>query len=297
MTGRARESQVPVPGARLFVREMGAGAPLLVLHGGPDFDHFYLLPEMDGLSSGVRLIYYDQRGRGRSSAGVAPEDVTIDSEVEDLDALRRHFGLEQIALMGHSWGGILAAEYATRHPHRISHLVFLNTAPLSCADRLIFRERRERTEAETLARMRAIAATPEYASGDAQIEADYYRLHYGSTLRRPEHLDKLLRRLRSHFTTEGILKARAIEERLYRQTWVRPEYDLVPMLADSAPLTLVIHGRHDFVPLECSENIASGLHGASLAVFEDCGHFSYMERPADVFEAILSHLSRSRGSS
>jgi len=84
--------------------------PLLIHHGGPDLNHNYLLPELDRLSSDFRLIYYDPRGRGRSSAGVVPEDVTIDSEV-DLDKLRQNFALDAIALLGHSWGGVLAMEF------------------------------------------------------------------------------------------------------------------------------------------------------------------------------------------
>jgi proline iminopeptidase len=85
----AREGYVPVPGAQLYFREVGNGRPIVVLHGGPDFNHNYLLPELDRLSSTYRLIYYDQRGRGKSSAGVAAEDVSVDSELEGLDRLER----------------------------------------------------------------------------------------------------------------------------------------------------------------------------------------------------------------
>src|SRR5258705_9433582 len=91
---RVREGYVPVPGARLYLREVGTGPPLFILHGGPDFNHNYLLPDLDRLASTFRLIYYDQRGRGKSSPGVAPKDVSIESEVEDLDLLRQFFGLE-----------------------------------------------------------------------------------------------------------------------------------------------------------------------------------------------------------
>src|SRR4029077_3124701 len=113
-----REDYVPVPGARLYLREVGNGPPLLVLHGGPDFNHHYLLPELDRLSSRLRLIYYDQRGRGKSADAVAPEDVDIESEIDDLDRVRQHFGLSAVSVLGHSWGGLLAMEYATRHPDR-----------------------------------------------------------------------------------------------------------------------------------------------------------------------------------
>jgi proline iminopeptidase len=117
-----REGYFPVQGAKLYFREIGNGRPLVILHGGPDFNHNYLLPDLDRLAGAFRLIYYDQRGRGKSSPRVAPETVTIGSEVDDIDRLRQYFGLDQIAILGHSWGSLVALEYATCHPDRVSHL-------------------------------------------------------------------------------------------------------------------------------------------------------------------------------
>ena len=79
-----RASPIPVQGAALCRREVGRGMPMILLHGGPDFDISYLLPELDRLSDKFHLIYYDQR-RGRSDDYVKPEDVTLDSEMADLD--------------------------------------------------------------------------------------------------------------------------------------------------------------------------------------------------------------------
>src|SRR5512147_3153774 len=78
--GEPREARIPVGSTSLYARSIGTGQPLIVLHGGPDFDISYLLPDLDRLSDAFRLIYYDQRGRGRSAEGVRPEDVTIASE-------------------------------------------------------------------------------------------------------------------------------------------------------------------------------------------------------------------------
>jgi pimeloyl-ACP methyl ester carboxylesterase len=80
----SREGYAAVRDGRLFYREIGQGRPMIVLHGGPDFDHRYLLPELDRLSDSLRLIYYDQRGRGRSAPNVEPEAVTIESEIVPL---------------------------------------------------------------------------------------------------------------------------------------------------------------------------------------------------------------------
>ena len=284
----ARESYVPVKGGRLYVREIGSGTPIVVLHGGPDFNHNYLLPELDDLANTFRLIYYDQRGRGKSSANVSADDVTIESEVDDLERLREHFGLDELSLLGHSWGGLLAMEYATRHPDRVSHLTLMNSAPASHADLLRFRERRSATEPENLAKMREISARQAYVEGDIGTEAEYYRVHFSSTLRRPELLDALVQRLRAHFSAADIIKARAIEQRLYAQTWLSPGYDLLRSLAQCRARVLVIHGEHDLVPLDGAVHIADAARAGRLVVIKESGHFSYLERRAQLRDVIIT---------
>ena len=290
MAPAAQEGYIERGGARLDYRVVGRGLPIVVLHGGPDFDHAYLLPDLDRLAEEFRLVYYDQRGRGRSAAWVSPEDVSIESEIADLDAVRSHFGLESAAILGHSWGGLLAMEYALRHPHRVSHLVLLNTAPASHDDVALTRRRRQESSAADLEHMRAIAATPEYERGDLAAEAAYYRIHFRTTLR-PEHLEHVVRRLRAHFTPEGVRTARAIELRLYRQTWDREDYDLVPGLARLAVPTLVVHGDRDLIPLECARRIADAIPRARLVVPPDSGHFAYLDRPGDVRRALTDFLA------
>ena len=125
MRTAASAHYLPVGGAHLYVREIGVGPPVVVLHGGPDFDHCYLLPELDELAAACRLIYYDQRGRGRSAPAVQLADVSIESEVADLDRLRQHLGLTTVTLLGHSWGGVVAMEYAIAHPEVVSQLLLL----------------------------------------------------------------------------------------------------------------------------------------------------------------------------
>ena len=84
----ARAGFMAAGDARLHFRDIGEGPSIVVLHGGPDFDDDYLLPELDRLADRFRVIYYDQRGRGRSADGVRPDDVTVESEMDDLDHLR-----------------------------------------------------------------------------------------------------------------------------------------------------------------------------------------------------------------
>jgi proline iminopeptidase len=130
----ATETRIPVGTTTLYSREIGNGPPVIVLHGGPDFDHGYLLPELDQLSDSFRLIYYDQRGRGKSVDNVAPRDVTLASDLDDIDRVRQHFGMDAVALLGHSWGAVLALEYALRQPTRVTRLILMNPAPVSVTD-------------------------------------------------------------------------------------------------------------------------------------------------------------------
>src|SRR6187549_3375782 len=91
-----------VRGVELFERRIGAGAPTVVLHGGPGAHHDYLLPGFDRLAQGRLLIYYDQRGGGQSPV---PRDVPVgwEEQVEDLEALRAIWGLDTLSLAGYSW--------------------------------------------------------------------------------------------------------------------------------------------------------------------------------------------------
>jgi proline iminopeptidase len=90
----------------------------------------------------------------------------------------------------------------------------------------------------------------------------------------------------------GILKARAIEERLMHDTWEVPGYDLVPRLQGLRIPTLVIAGEDDFIPVEIAHHIAAAIPRAQLVTIKGCGHFAYLERPDDVHNALTRFFAR-----
>jgi proline iminopeptidase len=290
----ARQGYVPVDRAQLHYREIGQGQPIIVLHGGPAFDHTYLLPDLDRLADAARLIYYDQRGRGKSAGNVQPEDVSLASEVSDVEAVRQHFHLDVVAVLGHSWGGLLAMEYAARHPDRISHLILMNTAPASYQDWTLFdKELRTSRGPGEQDQMDALAASASYKEGDPDARTDYYRLHFRPAFARPNQLERLVARLRASFagmTRTDMLRAEQIAERLFAETAESSEYDLLPQVTRLRIPTLVIHGDHDFIPVECAAHIAQVIPGARLVVLADCGHFAAMESPESVRDEIMAFM-------
>ena len=280
VAARTQEGFAPVAGAELYYRQVGEGQAIVVIHGGPDFDHTYLLPDFDALAAGFQLTYYDQRGRGRSRGKVSLEEIHIETYVADLEGLRRHLGLEKIAVLGHSWGGLIAMHYALRHPERTSHLVLMNSAPASHADLLLMREERLRRHAVHERKLTEIM--PGYARGDPETVAEYYRIDFGTTFRRQEDLA----RLNLAWSRKDIKSGREIESRLAQGLIWSEGYTLLPALAAVRAPTLVIHGDFDFVPIEVAEHIAQAIPGARLAVLPDSGHFSYIDAPDQVRHAL-----------
>ena len=133
---------VETNGAKLFCTVLGQGEagrePLIVLHGGPGMAQDYLRPYMDKLAEGRQVIYYDQRGGGRSECDGAAEKLSLEVSIEDLDAVRREFGFEKVSILGHSWGGLVAMRYAAAHPEAVNKLILLNSMTASSEDFSLF---------------------------------------------------------------------------------------------------------------------------------------------------------------
>jgi proline iminopeptidase len=117
---------VQINGTDLFYLESGRGVPCLVMHGGLGVDHTQFREWLDPLGDVLLLIYYDHRSNGRS--GRPPiETLTFAQLVADADGLRAHLGHQQIAVIGHSYGGCVALLYARQYPQRVSHLMLVGT--------------------------------------------------------------------------------------------------------------------------------------------------------------------------
>ena len=116
---------IPIRGISLYVEVMGQGYPLLLMHGGPGLDYQTMLP-LKPLEDQFTLVFYDHRCNGRST-GAEVTSMTMENLTADADALRQALGFEKWAVLGHSFGGNVALEYALRYPQSLSHLILMNT--------------------------------------------------------------------------------------------------------------------------------------------------------------------------
>ena len=118
------EGFVPVKGAKLYTKIIGEGPPLLVVHGGPGFDHIHMLPFYQ-LSNDYRLVFYDQRASGQSTGKVDRVSITARRFVEDLEKIRTSLRLGKINILGHSWGAMLSLLYGVTFPENLLKMVLL----------------------------------------------------------------------------------------------------------------------------------------------------------------------------
>ncbi len=259
------EGIVPVRGIELFVRRAGAGPPAVVLHGGPGAHHDYLLPGFDALAHGRELVYYDQRGGGRSPVA---RDVPVGwtEQVADLEALRAHWGLDQLTLVGYSWGGLLALLYALAHPGRVERLALVSPAPA-------WRAARERFEA-VFARRNLDPAFQEERrqlreSGLRERDPAAYQQRIFELSVAPYFFDPARAAALTPFRVTG---------RTQQEVWQSlGDYDLRPRLPGLGGIpSLVVHGENDPIPIDAAR-AAAELLGAEFHGLPRCGHVPYVE--------------------
>lgn len=258
--------QVEVDDALIFIRSIGTGPGAVVLHGGPGADSSTLSGYLDVLADGRLLRYYDQRGCGRSTCP-PDSDLGWHRHVADLAAVLEHFRSDAATLVGHSWGALLALLYAAANRDRLGRLALIAPAPISGHGRELFMQRlAERLESpDVVARRRALEN-----SGLKQRNPTEYRRRAFQLSMMPYVCDPDDAR-----RVKPFLVAERVRDAVWRSLG---EYDLTNDLQRLRVPTLLIHGRHDPIPLEESQHTADVL-GARIEVFEQSGHLPFLEEP------------------
>ncbi len=272
----ALQEYIPVNGAVIFSRALGRGPDVVVLHGGPGANHATLLPQFDSLALNRRLLYYDQRGSGDSSASPGAP-LGWRQHVDDLDVLLDHWQCPAATLLGHSWGGLLALLYTVRHPTRVNRLALVSPAPVTARGQQEFNRRLDRRLRDSwLERERdALEVSDLRHREPSQYRQRSFELSISPYLRDPDRAKDVKRFVVSSRVRDAVWRSLA-------------QYDLTAELSRLAVPSLVIHGRFDPIPLSSSERIAHFL-AAQLEVFEESAHLPFLEEFAR-FVAVLDRF-------
>lgn len=268
-----------VRGVEIFVRRIGQGRPVVVLHGGPGADHEYLRPGFDALAQGRELIYYDQRGGGRSPVA---RDVPVGwtEQVADLEALRELWALDRMTIAGYSWGGLLALLYALEQPDRVERLALVSPAPVWRAARDGFEQAfAKRNLDPVLQEERSVLRESGLRERDpAAFQQRIFELSVAPYFHDPARAREL-----TPFRIVG---------RTQQEVWASlGDFDLRPRLPMLRGIpSLVLHGESDPIPIEAASTAAE-LIGAAFHRLPRCGHVPYVEAFSE-FERIVGEFLR-----
>jgi L-proline amide hydrolase len=292
---RVTEGFVPFEGGRTWYRSVAAepadeGLPLLCLHGGPGANWLHLVP-YEALAEDRRVVFYDQLGAG-NSALTKPHDPamwTPELYVREVDVVREALGLERVHVLGHSWGGMLAMQYALGQPQGLVSLV-VESSPASVPGWLAEVQRlRSELPPEVEATLREheeAGTTDDPAYEEATMV--FYRRHLCRTDPWPDWLVECFQVLAanpevyhsmngpSEFHVIGAIK----------------DWDISDRLGEIRVPTLLLSGRHDEVTPATVEVVHRGIPGSEWMLLEDSSHMSQAEEPERTLEVIRDFLER-----
>jgi proline iminopeptidase len=274
---------MPIRDVSLFVKVIGQGDPLLIMHGGPGADHTTML-SLEPLADQFTLVFYDHRCNGRS-VGADVASMTWENLTADADALRRELGFEKWAVLGHSFGGMVALEYALRYSERVSYLLLMDT----CGDIRWVRQ----NAPELLTKQ-----------GYKPAEVQAARRFFNGELTPQEFLPTMMKFGKAYYYNPNLLTfIRGIfsgglrvkiqpEAQIHAFSRLLPGWTIMDRLGEITAPTLVLAGRHDFqFPPEHQAILAERIPTAQLALIERAGHNAPIERPAEVIEAVRRFMS------
>jgi len=286
---KIEEGKINVAGYQIWYRRVGhGGIPLLTLHGGPGAGHDYLEP-LERLATDRSVIFYDQLGCGKSGQ---PDDRSlwrIERFVAEVDTVRRALGLEQIHLLGHSWGGWLAIEYMLSRPRGVVSLILASTS--ASLPQFVAETTRLKTELpleiyQTLQRYEALG---DYHHPDYEAAVlEFYKRHLCRLDPWPEPLLRSIDTLTGNIVYETMNGPNEFIVIGNLKKWDRTD-----RLGEISVPTLITVGRYDELTPACAETLRRGILNSRMVIFEESAHLAHLEEPDKYRQVVTDFLVNS----
>ncbi len=291
----AREGTIDFRGHRVWYaivgekEEIPGKLPLLCLHGGPGAGHDYLESLAALARGGRRVIFYDQLGCGNSDQPDDPSLWTVPLYVDEVGVVRRALGLDRIHLLGQSWGGMLAMEYALTQPAGVASLT-IASSPASMIQWVAEANRLRSglpAEVQDALRRHEAAGTTEASEYQAAMMT-FYRHHVIRTNPMPEPVArtfaKLERNPQVYHTMNGPSEFHVVGS--------LRDWDIIGRLPEIEIATLVTSGRHDEATPLIAGTVHRGIRGSEWVVFEDSSHMAHVEEQERYMKVVAEFLCR-----
>lgn len=278
-------TSVPIGDVEVACTVVGEGRPLVVVHGAAGLGSTYMRG-LDRWADAYQLVYFDQRGSGRTEAG-DPRRISFPGAIDDLDELRAALGIERVDLVGHSAGAILAALYAGTHPESTSSIVLLNTAPPLIPElmKAFGQEMASRRTAEDNEARQAIEESALFRARDPKTLE-----HHQLNTYLPFFRDRAtVERVDLGFTEITAANVRSAPERMIGSL---NQLDPMRTLGDIGCPALVVHSELDPVPVEWAHALVDAIPGSDFVLLDGTSHFAHIEDAATLADAVLPWLAK-----
>jgi proline iminopeptidase len=290
-----REGFLKTPdGVQLFYKIVGSGPEtLVVVHGGPGNSLESIFNDFEPLAKGRTVIYYDQRGQGKSELIKDGSRLGVEQHVADLEAVRQYFKLDKMNLIGNSWGGLLVSLYAVEHPDRIDRMI-LDSSAAPAANFMVDMEDEISRRMEKVYKPEEIKRSRALRDPNAWIKAKdpiaVCREFYYGMLRVYTYSQTFGDSYKGDLCAGGLDSVRQ-QPTTRAYAWSSlGDFNLMSKLGVVKAPVLVIHGAADVIPLRSSEAWAAGYPNARLFVIQKAGHIAQIEQPEIFFSAIETFL-------
>ena len=271
--------------AELFCKVFGKedASPVLILHGGPGLPYDYLSPCLSQLAESHRVVFYYQRGAGRSTGQVNRKTMRWDVFLNDLEQVRKAFNLKKVTLIGHCWGAALAMKYAMDYPDFVEKIVLIGSMPVSSNGCKALYEGYMKAQRPFKDEIQQIRTSPEFFLDDPDLLSYYCELLDRAHFYNPENA-----KLKYGHVSSQQIQSNERMMSLFVQNEVLPGFDWYNELQSITCPTLVVHGDSDFIPVEKALEIHENIPSSEYALIEKCGHCIFVEKPKE----LLQHLRR-----
>ena len=271
-------------GDSIYVRTMGSGPPILIIHGGPGMDHSYLLPHMGSLADAYTLVFYDQRASGRSEIDVDSNTVSMEGFINDMERIRGALNIDKWHVMGHSWGGLLAMCYALEHQDRLMSLLLINStaasSELQAEERSLLAQRE--TEEDRLAREQIIESS-DFQDGKASAYEALFKVIFRNEFYDHDYIDSLVISFQPDFVDSG--------NALKYLSKDFSDIDLHEQLHDMMVPTLIVYGQLDVQSKTAGPALAEHIPNNVFSVLNESGHFPFVEDKEAFFKLVRAFLA------
>jgi proline iminopeptidase len=269
-----KSQYLDIDGAKLFLRLVGAGEAIVIVHGGPGMSHDYLVPQLiDLLASDYQLIFYDQRASGRSSGVDDTTRLTMSQFVRDLESIRQELKINRLNLLGHSFGGLLTMHYAIAYPNNVNKLLLIDSSPASWElnfpyFRRAIAERQTETDKQKLS---AIKSKEGFGTNPNLMDS-YMKIFFRVFFKNPSLSQNLILGIDEHWLLNYNVTGNFIWKDLGK-------YDIHHKLKYINVSTLITHGDNSVIAMEGAKEINKQIPNSKLIIMKDVGHFPYIEDP------------------